>query len=49
MVANLKRHRFLGRPVKPLAIGIILALFLIASLIAKVTELQERVDALENP
>lgn len=30
MVANLKRHRFLGRPVKPLAIGMILALFPIA-------------------
>lgn len=27
MVSNLKRHRFLGRPVKPLALGLILALF----------------------
>lgn len=27
MVSNLKRHRFLGRPVKPLALGLIFALF----------------------
>ena len=30
MVANLSRHTFLGRPVKPLAIGLILALLPIA-------------------